>query len=257
MNTDGLEWKRGKWGFWGSKYYLLNEWLASKLFKNLISDSNGLQRYYKKRYKRDSHKIAYGAYLQESTDPKLIKKFDLKPQEYFLQITRFEPENNPLLTIQAFNLIKTEKKLVIIGSSKYKSTYYQQMLKKAKGNPNIIMPGAIYDKDLLRELWTNSYAYIHGNEVGGTNPALLQSMAAGCFVIARGCMFNREVLSVLCGIFYYKNIESLVKSIEWTLKQETKLLDSFKISAKNRIKQFYQWDDIAEGYEKLGQKIIN
>ncbi len=170
INTDGLEWKRGKWGGAGRTYYQAAEWLSTKIADRIVADSRGIQDYYRRRYRTDSTLIAYGAYPQESRKPELLESFGLCPGEYFLQITRFEPENHPLLTVEAFNRLKTDKKLVLVGGVRYGSDYFPEL--KAAAGGRVLLPGFIYDKDLFKELWCNCYAYIHGNEVGGTNPAL-------------------------------------------------------------------------------------
>jgi hypothetical protein len=38
--------------------------------------------------------------------------------------------------------------------------------------------GSVYDQELLSEIRNNAYAYIHGHEVGGTNPSLLEALGS-------------------------------------------------------------------------------
>ncbi len=252
INTDGLEWKRGKWGNIGKLYYKLSEWLSTKLANRIVADSRGIQEYYLENYAVKSNYIAYGAYINESRKPELLNSLGVNPFEYFLQITRFEPENNPLLTIQAYKQLKTDKKLILVGGVTYPSDYSRKILDEA--NENIILPRFIYDKDLLNELWCNCYAYIHGNEVGGTNPALLQTMASGCFSIAIAVSFNRDVLRD-CGIFYKKDSNDLAAKMKWALENSEQLA-SFKFKAQKRIQEEYSWDKVTEDYEKLFIELV-
>jgi len=247
INTDGLEWKRGKWGKIAKKYYLFSEWLSARLATRIVADSPGIEAYYRERYGTQSSVIAYGAELMETRNARLLDKFGLAPNEYFLQITRFEPENHPLLTMQAFKRLKTEKKLVLVGGVRYGSDYFKQM--ESELTDNIIMPGYIYDKDVLNELWCNCYAYIHGNEVGGTNPALLQTMAAGCFTIAIDVPFNHDVLKD-CGLFFEKSPESLAGRMEWALAHAGDL-GPYKEKCRRRIGQYYTWARVSDQYEEL------
>ena len=247
INTDGLEWKRGKWGKWGRRYYKIAEWLSTKLADRLVSDSRAIQNYYRKTYGAESTYIAYGAYIATSQKPKLLEKYGLQQNEYFLQITRFEPENNPLLTIQAYRKLQTDKKLVLIGGVPYPSLYAKQII--TSSDKDIILPGFIYDKEMINELWCNCFAYIHGNEVGGTNPALLQSMASSAFTIAVDVDFNRDVLDD-GGIFYEKTVDSLVGKMKWALDNGM-LLDDYRKRAVNSIHSYYSWDQVAEQYESL------
>lgn len=248
-NTDGLEWKRGKWGPVARRYYRLSEWISARLSNRIVADSTGIQDYYRETYGIESTYIAYGAYLCKSTKPGLLDGMGLKPGEYFLQITRFEPENNPLLTIEAYKKLSTDKKLVLVGGVPYRSAYAEEMARAAKNNPSIIMPGYVFEKELLNELWCNSFAYIHGNEVGGTNPALLQAMGSGSFVIAIDVSFSRDVLGE-AGVFFDKDADSLARQMQWSLDNGTRL-EPFRRMAIERISERYSWDRVADGYEAL------
>lgn len=254
INTDGLEWKRGKWGMLARVYYKLCERISTILAHRVVADSRGIQDYYANEYKAATTFIPYGAYLSESTKPGLLRKFDIKSEEYFLQITRFEPENNPLLTIQAYKQLSTDKKLLIIGGVPYESGYFKKMREEAAGNSNIVLPGPIYDKVLLNEIWCNCFAYIHGNEVGGTNPALLQTMASGCFTIAIDVSFSRDVLAD-AGIFFEKNAISLAKQMLWALNHEQELA-AYKDRACERIRLHYSWDKVTDNYEALFVELV-
>ncbi len=253
INTDGLEWKRGKWGAFAKKYYKFSEWVAVKLANRVVTDSPILESYYREEYGVESSCIAYGAPIKKSRNPGLIESLGLKPGEYFLQITRFEPENNPLLTIQAYNKLDTDKKLVLVGGVKYESDYSTRIKKGA--SDGVVMPGFIYDAELLTELWCNSHAYIHGNEVGGTNPALLQSMANGAFVISVDVPYNREVLGD-GGIFYEKTPDNLADKMRWTL-ENTAQLDGYIERAIERIEERYTWDGITDKYEALFESLVS
>lgn len=246
INTDGLEWQRSKWGVLGRFYYKASEKLACIAANRIISDSRGIKDYYMTKHGTDSTEIAYGAYIQNSTRNNIITELGLEPNKYFLQITRFEPENYPLLTIKAYKRLTTDKKLVLVGGNPYPNDYTRAIEKEA--NENIFLPGFIYDQELLRELWCNCFAYIHGNSVGGTNPALLQTMASGCFTIASDVIFNRDVLGD-CGVYFKDDVSDLSKKMSWALNN--KALDIFKNNAIQRIKEYYDWDRISSQYEEL------
>lgn len=254
INTDGLEWKRGKWGRIARSYYKMSEWLSTKLADRIVADSKGIADYYRQRYGVDTTHIAYGAYISRSCKTDFLTSIGLSQGEYFLQITRFEPENNPLLTIAAYKRFETDKKLVLVGGVSYESEYSQQIKFEAKAKEGIILPGFIYDKELLNELWCNCYAYIHGNEVGGTNPALLQTMASGCFTIAIDVPFSRDVLND-GGIYFGKDPENLASKMRWALDHPTELKD-YKERALERIREHYSWDKVADGYELLFNELV-
>ncbi|MBM3284877.1 MAG: glycosyltransferase family 1 protein [Candidatus Aminicenantes bacterium] len=247
LHTDGLEWKREKWGPVGRKYHRLAERLAAKLKVALVTDSRSIGAYFKKSYGRDSHYISYGATVESGRDSRLLDGLGLRPGLYFLQVTRFEPENNCHLTLRAFRDLKTDRRLVLVGGAAY-STKYVRDLRRFRDDL-ILFPGFIYDRNMLRELYANCCAYIHGNEVGGTNPALLQAMGAGAFVIARDVPFNREVLGE-AGIYFARNPGDLAEKMAWAL-DNADAAARMKSRAQDIIRRRYDWDKVATLYEDL------
>jgi len=252
LHMDGLEWSREKWKGFGERYFKFAEWLSTKLSIELIADSKSIGAYFKEKYGKNSLFIPYGADLKSSREKHLLKQFCLEPQEYFLQITRFEPENNPLLSIEAFQRMETNKRLVLVGGVQYKTEYAKEIF--AVKDPRIRLLGFIYDKRILRELLCNCYAYIHGNEVGGTNPALLQAMASGCFVISRDVPFNREVLQN-AGIYFQKNVDDILEKMCWALHRpdETKRKGE---EGRSIIRNIYSWETVVDEYEKLFKSLL-
>ena len=251
LHVDGLEWERSKWGFLGKSYFRWAAWFAAKLPVPLISDSRAIQGYYLEKYGKDLSTIAYGAPLQYSRKTELLSQFGLKPKEYLLQITRFEPENNPLLTAQAFQSLDTGKKLVLVGGAIFGSEYQSSI--SALEDSRLVLPGYIYDGILLNELRCNAFAYIHGNEVGGTNPALLEAMAAGCFVLARDVVFNREVLAE-SGLYFEKNRKDLADKMTWALSNPSLLREKGE-EGREIIRLKYNWDTITEMYAELFRRV--
>src|SRR6185312_1559153 len=60
-HVDGLEWKRGKWGPAGRRYYRLAESMAVRWSDALIADAAGIQDYYTEQFGAVTRLIAYGA----------------------------------------------------------------------------------------------------------------------------------------------------------------------------------------------------
>ncbi|MGD2246621.1 MAG: DUF1972 domain-containing protein [Candidatus Aminicenantes bacterium] len=252
LHVDGLEWKRAKWSALGRKYYRFAERLAAKLRVELVSDNGGIRDHYREKHNRETHCIPYGARLEFSQNSDLLAQFGLNPGEYFLQITRIEPENNPDLSVKAFSSLETDKKLVLVGDVKYKSSYASEVF--STQDKRIHFLGYLYDKNILRELRCNAFAYFHGNEVGGTNPALLEAMAAGRFVLARDVPFNREVLRD-AGVYFQKDLEDVKAKMSWTLDNADKLK---RLGEKARaiIRENYNWDAVVDAYETLFHNIM-
>tara|TARA_B110000467_G_scaffold55832_1_gene51186 strand:+ start:11405 stop:12529 length:1125 start_codon:yes stop_codon:yes gene_type:complete len=259
INTDGLEWKRDKWGVIGRYFFQFSEWLTSKMLNYIVTDSIGMHDYYKRRWSAISEIIEYGAYIENKTiiPDELKNKYGIEDRQFFLQITRFEPENNPLLTIDAFKRFnrkyKNKYKLILIGDVPYQSEYSKEIW--AQDDENIILTGYIYNKNILNILRTNCLSYIHGNQVGGTNPALLEAMGSSSFIICRNVEFNREVLKS-GGIYYDLSIESLSQCMEWVVVNKDILGEKVKQSV-SRIKEYYNWENISSKYKTLFLKVYS
>ncbi|MEW6608865.1 MAG: DUF1972 domain-containing protein [bacterium] len=248
INVDGLEWKRRKWGKTAQTYYQFAEYLATKICHQIIADSKAIQQYYLKRYNTTATFIPYGADIETSSNPNILKEYNLDRDNYFFVVTRLEPENNPDLTIQAFEQVKTDKKLVIVGGTGYKSRFVQE-LRRTKDKRIIFMP-PVYEKDHIKELFCNCYAYVHGNEVGGTNPALLSALGYGNCVLALNVPFNEEVVGE-AAILYDRSTEDLSPKMQYLVDNPDVVAD-YRKRAVNRIKKAeYTWERVTDGYEEL------
>lgn len=259
VNPDGHEWKRAKWNSAIKAYWKFSEGLMIKHSDLLICDSINIESYINRNYSRFDPKtiyIAYGADISKSTlgdkDYTLInwyRKHNIKRKEYYLVVGRFVPENNYELMIKEFMKSKSKKDLVIITNVE-KNKFYKELKEKTKFHTDdrIKFVGTIYDSELLKKVRENAYAYIHGHEVGGTNPSLLEALAATDFNLLFDVGFNREVAEN-GALYFNKENGSLTKIIDNELDKE--IISILGKKAKNRITSEYQWITIVNRYEDL------
>jgi glycosyltransferase involved in cell wall biosynthesis len=251
INVDGLEWKRKKWNIIGKIYFKFCEILSCILGDAIVSDSKEIKKYYKRKYGKETIYIPYGAYFYESKKPEILEKYGVKKRKYFLIASRLEPENNQDKAVEAFQKVKTDKLLVIAGGANWKSPYVKRL--KNTNDKRIIFLGPVYHPGHIEELHANAFAYIHGNEVGGTNPALLKAMGSGNCIICFDVPFNREVLGD-CG-FYFKDVNELKEKIEYLLKNP-EVVERYGKMARERTEKLYRWEKIIDDYENLFLKIL-
>lgn len=250
INVDGLEWQRTKWPWVGRAYLYAACWLSTKVAPKLIADSRAIQKFYMDRWRCPSDFATYGADIIESKSPELLHEYDLAAEDYFLVVARIEPENNTGLIVDAFRRLETDKKLVVVGGTNYKSAYFED-LKRANKDDRIRFLGPIYDPDRLNELLCNSFAYVHGHMVGGTNPILLQALGAGTctLYLDHGYGFNREVVAD-AGLPFSLSPESLGGRMRELLSNPD-VRQRFRELAKRRILSDYTWDLVTDQYERL------
>lgn len=268
-NPAGLEWKRPKWGIIGSLYQYISCYFTAIASDYIVCDCEAMRAVYEKMVKHSKHPkefIAYGAYpadeLTETMPPVVndfFKKHFITPNNYFLIINRFMPENSWELILKEYMKSNTSKDFVIISNIDKEFKYYNKLKKKLKFDcdKRIKFVGTTYDKEILSYIRQYAYAYFNGHTVGGTNPGLLEALSTTGFVLARDCVFSREVCGE-CAIYFDDTEEnSLSKAIDYSEKLNSETIHSIKLKSKERMKELYNWKEIASKYEHLFNKAIN
>ena len=254
INVDGLEWLRPKWKGLGARYFYWASKVATRLYDRVITDSLEMQKIYRKEFGADSEMIAYGANIPPAADPGLLAKWQLSPGQYYLIVGRLIPDNNADLIVREFTASASLKKLVIVGDVPYKDRYAGSLRRQA--DPRLVFTGYVTDPVYLATLYQHCYAYCHGHEFGGTNPALLQALANGCAVYALDTVFNREMLlDGEYGFFFNKEGGSLKKLIA-AMENRIKDLDGLRQKAPQRIRENYTWEKIAAKYSFLFKNMV-
>lgn len=246
VNMDGLEWKRSKWGVFARAYLLFSEMLAVLFADKIIADSKALVGYYSKRYGVKAVYIPYGADIVTSADARVLKKFNLDSKEYFIVIARLEPENSIEMILDGFVRSESKKTLVVVGPV---SNAYSLALKRRFEGKNVRFIGGIFDSALTDALRFHCFAYFHGHTVGGTNPSLLSAAGAGCQVVARDVVFNREVLGD-CG-FYFSSVDEVSRQIG--LFESGRKIDGGKI--RRIISDRYSWKGCVNSHDELFRRL--
>jgi glycosyltransferase involved in cell wall biosynthesis len=245
LNVDGLERNRKKWNAVAKAWYRISEWLATWMPNAVVTDAVAIAEYYQQRYHRASNMIPYGAEIGPIATSAVLEQLGLKRLNYFLYVSRMEPENNGLLVREAFEKIETPLKLALIGDAPYAAEYIEKV--RATRDPRIVMPGAIYG-DGYKELGSHCFAYIHATEVGGTHPALIEAMGRGALTLYLDTPENAEVAGG-AGIAFTHT--SLPEVIESTLRMSDDERETWRRRAIKRVEERYSWDAVTDSYENL------
>lgn len=256
-NSDGIEHKRTKWNLFirlGVRF--VGEFLSVLFSDYIVADSNGIYRYLRHSYNLSSKKmfiIEYGAFVTHKEENKLSvnELFGVVPNDYYLVVSRLEPENNVHVIIEGYMKANTKKELIIVGNLK-STPYVKSLLKYSSDTIRFI--GGIYIPEQLTALRLNAYAYLHGHSVGGTNPSLLEALGCGNIVISHDNIFNKEVTEN--SMFYFDSPESCAEAINQVDALSNEQIKHIKAYAQNRIKSYYNWDRITDEYCTMFNKII-
>lgn len=250
INMDGLEWKRSKYSWPVQQFLKVAEWLAAKSGDYLVADSLGIQSFLKKKYKKESTYIAYGAHLFYSPNDDVLKQYQVEPGNYNMIMARFEPENNLDMVLEGVAL-NNEDQTPILVIGKHETKYGAYLKDKFKNNSNIRFIGGVYNLEHLNNLRYYSNLYFHGHSVGGTNPSLLEAMASQALIIAHNNDFNKGVLKE--NAYYFSN-PSEVKKILNTIKKSDNL--HFIKNNYQAIANDFNWEKINGDYLQLFEKCM-
>lgn len=246
LNVDGLERKRKKWNQLAKKWYHLSEWLSTFCPTRIVTDAAEIERYYRETYRAASTFIPYGAELGPVEWQPLL---GLEPRQYFLYVTRFEPENNPLLVRESFEKVQTEMKLALVGDAPYAADYIARI--RATTDPRVILPGAIYGQG-YQILQSHCFAYVHATEVGGTHPALIEAMGRGALVLYLKTPENCEVAG---GAAIEYEAGGLPEAMEQALRMPESERERLRRAALERVRERYSWEVVTDQYEGLFKEL--
>ncbi len=248
-NLDGLEWKRSKWNNLVKRLTKSLEKYGIKYSDFLIADNKGIQEYIYDEYNRNSEFIAYGAVDIKKPNSDCLAKYDLVKHKYLLTVARLEPENNLELMFDSYINSGLDIPYYIIGNH---LTNYGDYLKDKYRDKQIIFLGPVFNKDHLDNIRYYSKFYLHGHSVGGTNPSLLEAMAAKTLILAHDNKFNRSVVEN--NAFYFKNRQDLTKLL---LNKDIVLKKKIFVKQNlDKIDKVYRWSIVIDQYEDYMQRII-
>ena len=219
VNPDGHEFKRAKWNWFIRQYWKLSERLMIKNADYVVCDSQNIEKYIQEDYKKYQPQttfIAYGADVVDNSDEEKFevwaKEHEVSKNEYYLIVGRFVPENNYETMIREFMSSNTKKD--------------------------------------LKSVRKNAFAYLHGHEVGGTNPSLLEALGSTSLNLLLNVGFNQEVGLDSC-IYWGKEKNNLKHLIEHVETFDQDYIDTLGKAAKERINNDYSWAKIISEYENL------
>lgn len=245
VNTDGVEWERGKWGTLARRTFLAGAHATARYADVLVADSEGISDVWNQRFGVQSTFIPYGAPVLQNVGADRVRALGLDPGSYALVVARLIPENNVEIALDALDMLSPRPPAVIVGSANY-SAPIESRLRDLDHRGALRWLGHVSDQELLEQLWANCGVYLHGHSVGGTNPALLQALGAGAPTLALSTVFNREVVGVDRQLFP-ASANQLAQAISHVLG-DRQLGDEMAAHGRRTVAERYDWSDVADRY---------
>lgn len=254
-NMDGMEWWREKWNGVQKAWLFINERCGVWFSDRLIADHPQIAQHFIKGGVAPEKiaTIPYGTEAVENTDLSLLQQYNLLGDDYALVIARPEPENYILEIVTAFSRRHRGCKLVVLGRYLPESNnYHAQVMAAASDEVEFI--GGVYDKDVVNSLRYHARLYVHGHTVGGTNPSLVEALAAGTPVLAHNNHFNTWVAGAKS--LYFDSESHCAEQFD-TILDNAPALQAMRQGSLQRYNEAFSGDRDLIDYEQLLASCLN
>lgn len=246
INMDGMEWTRKRWGLVKQGILLANERLAGLVGDVLIADHPVIATYLRRHFgKRRVQTITYGAHEITEAPTGPVEESGLVPGRYAMIVCRPIPENSVLEIVQAWSSAERGMPLVVVGPYGDEDPYHVAV--RAAASDEVLFPGAIFEPERLQSLRFHSALYLHGHTVGGTNPSLVEAMAAGNAVIAHDNPYNTWVAGP--DNAYFTGAGDLAGLLDDVLSDDTRRR-RMGAASRDRFRAEFTWSKIGSEYEQ-------
>ena len=255
VTIHGLDHMRQKWGKLASAYIMRGEKAAVRHAHRIIVLSKGVQAYFMEKYKRETVLIPNGIDPAENKPAdEITKRFGLKPREYILFLGRLVPEKGIHYLIEAYQMLKTDKKLVIVGGTSDTDDYVKQLYAMAANNPSIIFAG--FQEGLMaEELYSNAYLYVLPSDLEGMPLTLLEAMNYGCCCVTSDIGECTDVMNG-CGVSFPRgNVDALRLALQ-DLCDHPEKVSECRGKAKEIVSAKYTWKDITARTHALYGEVL-
>lgn len=254
LSQDGVDWQRGKWPWYGRAYLWLTVFITAFAPNRVVFDTRFYKADFERRFGRKYDYIAWGAELPPfEEDPSVLEQLGLHPGGYFLFVGRFVPEKGLHYLIAAFEKLKTDKKLVLVGGPPNPAAYEHQLM--ATKDERILFPGFIF-RDKLFTLMSNAYAYVQPSDIEGLSPVVLENMGLGVPMIVSDIPENQYAVGDTAIQFKRGDIADLNDKLAYALAHPEEM-QRYGAAAKARAQSEFNWDRCADNYEAVFQELLS
>lgn len=251
--SHGQAYRREKWGRVAKAFSQIAEKVYCRIPCARIAVSKTLKKFYETKYGCYVHYIPNGVNLPLIKDLPISKLFlidekevHLEKNSYILYVGRVLPTKGVNILIEAWNkLIKSRSlnsniKLVIAGGSSYTDNYVNNL--KQRTDDSVFWLDYRYGEE-LEWLYANAYCVVIPSEIEGLALTLLEAMSYGKCIIYSDIHENDEAANGGGIPFQNKNTDDLAKKILLAF-HSSNMLQEFGERARERIKKYYNWEDI-------------
>jgi glycosyltransferase involved in cell wall biosynthesis len=157
---------------------------------------------------------------------------------------RIVPEKGLRYLVEAWEQVRSDKKLVICGGSSDTQDFMDELKGIANGDDRIIFTGFQQGR-ILEELYSNAYIYTLPSDLEGMPLSLLEAMSYGNCCVVSDIDEMTEVVEDKAAVFKRSDVSSLRTTLQ-DLLDDSEAVRRYKEGAAEFITGKYNWDDVVE-----------
>lgn len=243
-----------KWGVLAKAALKFGELSACLFAGRTITISRSLTDYAKAEYGIKADYIPNGVGLPKLKKADIIAKWGLEKGSYIMVVSRLVRHKGVQYLIKAYLGLRTDKKLVIVGSGAFTDDYVQELHDMAKGNNKIIFTGN-QSGEALQELFSNAYLFVQPSESEGLSIALLEAMSYERATLVSDIPENLEAIEATGFSFRNKDVTDLRDKLDFLLKRPNLVHVHGKLG-RERVEEHYNWRDISNNVVRVYREAL-
>lgn len=248
LSQDGVDWKRAKWPWYGRIYLWMTQYLTAVAPHAVVFDNIFCKAEFEQRFKRTYDFVPFGSEVSEDDiDESILGELGLERGGYFLFVGRFIPDKGLQYLVPAFQKLKTDKKLVLVGGAPNPSEFERGIT--GTNDPRVVLPGYVYGGK-THALMKNAYAYVQPSDIEGLSPVILENMGLGTPIICSDIPENQYVVGETGVKFRKGDVEDLRAKLEWALANPEAMRRNGQ-AGRERARREFSWDAVTAAFERI------
>jgi len=250
--------KHGKWGASARWFLRLGEWCATHLAHETIAVSQTLQQYVRDVYDREARYIPNGVDSSErpQREGSILARFGLEHGSYILAVARLVPHKRISDLIVAWQKLKLDKQLVIVGGGSFTDNYLHELSVLIGHDERISLLGEQPNR-IVRALLRHCAVFVQPSVSEGLPIIVLEALAEGALVLASDIPEHEELIQQgKYGLdFTAGSISELARGLERVTRLSPAERKSFRRAGQNLVRRAYDWDRIADSTVQVYEDI--
>lgn len=229
--------------------HIFGKWIIKNAVKNIAISSKGLK--FLKHLGSKSPDLIHNSIMVKDFP---LRKKDEENQKDIVYIGRLIEQKGVQVLIQAFQMLKTAHRLILVGDGNFSS----KLCQAANGNPNIVFTGEL-KADKVKKVLKNAIVFVNPSYNEGLPSTILEAGATGVPVIATNVGGTSDIIKNGKNGFLVppKNPKLLAQKINLLLRNK-RLREKFSIEIHQTVKNDFDWSEnikkITETLNKCLQK---